>query len=476
MRKKENQEKESSNSQGGPDKLGLAEYAKVNLLSAGSGNVDDEGVSSVQDFNDSKENGHAVLHKVGHSLQTAGLVKLSTTAPAREEVLDLGSAARNSVVLKDLQSNENKPIQLKVQNSKKATSRQVEYVGSLSFVHAVGTFGNDSFDYDHEHDNASASSYEFHKGNGVFNKLVLGPLSQPAPSKWDDAEKGLESYVTETVVVDGRPFNQDEGETKKIDPNKPIWKLDDRGPSKFAFMPTVAHPMTRPPNGSSDCYSLEDVFCCDPGDPKEVKDNEVVLKRSLRIESQLQIQLLISANIISLFPSIMLQLVMFLLDHPRREDASAPSPMDTTDNKLECQAEVNTTELSEKESHMKTRWEIMALAWEEAEKAKHMTRYKLEEVKIGAWENHQKAKAEVDIRRIEVKLECMRGYAHGKSKKQIAKADGVPLLLDFLKKAILIMKTSAVAILADFTTKHGAAFLHLIKIALVEDHKIVTQH
>eukprot|EP01018_Ginkgo_biloba_P015716 Gb_20962 [translate_table: standard] len=36
---------------------------------------------------------------------------------------------------------------------------------------------------------------------------------------------------------------------------------------------------------------------------------------------------------------------------------------------------------------------------------------------------------------------------------------GVPLLLDFLKKLVLVMKTSVAAILTDFTSKHGAAFL-----------------
>eukprot|EP01018_Ginkgo_biloba_P015715 Gb_20963 [translate_table: standard] len=52
VRKKENY--------GGSDKLGLAEYARDNILSAGSGNADD-GVGSGQDFNDSKENG---IHKL----------------------------------------------------------------------------------------------------------------------------------------------------------------------------------------------------------------------------------------------------------------------------------------------------------------------------------------------------------------------------------------------------------------------------
>eukprot|EP01018_Ginkgo_biloba_P030412 Gb_26160 [translate_table: standard] len=531
-----------SSSTGGPEKLGLAEYAKDSLLAAGSGNADDEGVSSVQEFNDSEENGHAVLHDEGHSLQTAGPVKLSITAPASEEVLDLGSVVRNSAALKDFRSKENHLVQLKVQNFTKPTSTQVEYAGNLNLVHPVRTFEDDSFDYDSGHDNVSASSFEFHKGDRAFNRLVLGPLSKPAPSKWDDAEKWLVNLssgdnhvknklkagsvqsqgaaanssrkisfpgqaarqpgtanshiaktassnasgmlsVTETAVVDGRNLNKDEGETKKIDPNKPIPKLDAGGPSKFAFMPEVAHPMTRSSNDSLDRYSLEDVFCCDLGDPKEVNDSEAVLKPSLRIEKPIADPAIDLSKHGASFPhhsatsvrSVSMrdmgtEMTPITSQEPSRTGtpvrattptmrspvssqpstpgraAPASSPMDVTDNELDCQAEVNTTELSEKELHMKTRREIMALgaqlgkaniaawaskeeededaskslktrdleqatmsvletraaAWEEAEKAKYMARYKREEVKIQAWENHQKAKAEAEMRRIEV--------------------------------------------------------------------------
>ncbi|KAL7001449.1 hypothetical protein U1Q18_002600 [Sarracenia purpurea var. burkii] len=46
--------------------------------------------------------------------------------------------------------------------------------------------------------------------------------------------------------------------------------------------------------------------------------------------------------------------------------------------------------------------ETRAAAWEEAEKAKYMARFKREEIKIQAWENHQKAKTEAEMRRIEI--------------------------------------------------------------------------
>ncbi|CAK9144755.1 unnamed protein product [Ilex paraguariensis] len=45
--------------------------------------------------------------------------------------------------------------------------------------------------------------------------------------------------------------------------------------------------------------------------------------------------------------------------------------------------------------------ETRAAAWEEAEKAKYLARFKREEMKIQAWENHQKAITEAEMRKIE---------------------------------------------------------------------------
>lgn len=57
-------------------------------------------------------------------------------------------------------------------------------------------------------------------------------------------------------------------------------------------------------------------------------------------------------------------------------------------------------------------------------------------------------------------LEALRKFSlHEKSKKCIAEAGGVPLLLEILKKPNMEMKSNAAAILADLTMKHGAYFL-----------------
>ncbi|KAK4751168.1 hypothetical protein SAY87_004650 [Trapa incisa] len=150
---------------------------------------------------------------------------------------------------------------------------------------------------------------------------------------------------------------------------------------------------------------------------------------------------------------------------PRRRDP-APTPLDlTTDEEshhpIECKGE-----LSEEELKLKTRREIVALgvqlgkmniaawaskdgleknkafpgegmtheeleqiefekravAWEEAEKSKHMARYKREEIKIHAWENQQKTKLEAEMRRIEAKVDQMRAHAQAKMVKKMAMA------------------------------------------------------
>lgn len=71
-------------------------------------------------------------------------------------------------------------------------------------------------------------------------------------------------------------------------------------------------------------------------------------------------------------------------------------------------------------------------------------------------------------------LEALRKFSfHEKSKKCIAKAGGVPLLLELLKKSQLEMKKNAAAILADLTMKHGASFLLYEDETPIEPQKIV---
>ncbi|XP_074575845.1 uncharacterized protein LOC141832251 [Curcuma longa] len=66
--------------------------------------------------------------------------------------------------------------------------------------------------------------------------------------------------------------------------------------------------------------------------------------------------------------------------------------------------------------------ESRAVAWDEAERAKFMARYKREEVKIQAWENHEKRKAELEMRRMEVKAERIKSRAQERYANKLAAA------------------------------------------------------
>lgn len=545
-----------SSSTEGPDNVALAECAKYSLLSSESGNVNDEGVSGVEGFQNSKEDVSA--HDFGYALQTT---KLSTTPSVSEEIPNSGTAAQYSEALKDFHFKENQQVQLKVQNFTKPTSTQMEYANSLNFVHAMRSFEDDNFEYDSGHENTSVSSFEFHKADRAPPRRVLGPHSKPAPSKWDDAEKWLvnlssgdsharnklksglgypqgvaanhakksgfpgqggrqmgnanvlmtkttsnASGVTEMASA-GQSLNQEEVETKKIYPDKYVSSLDDGGPSKFAFMPSVAHSTARA-DCSLDCYSLENISGCDPSGQREVNDGEALLRPSPRIEkpiadptiniskhdpSSTQRTTPLCVPPSSTVKSVSMrdmgtEMTPIASQEPSRTGtpvrattptmrspvssrpstpgrvAPSSSPMDINDNELGSQAGMNASELSERELHAKTRREIIALgtklgkdniaawaskqqeeenasksleakapeptmmmilearatAWEEAEKAKYMARYKSEEVKIQAWENHQKAKAEAEMKRIEVKVERIRGHAHEKLMNKLA--------------------------------------------------------
>lgn len=541
-----------SSSTEGPDNVALAECVKHSLLSSESGNVNDEGVSGVEGFQNSKENDSA--HDVGYALQTT---KLSIIPSVSEEILNSGTAAQYSAALKDSHFKENQQVQLKVQNFTKPTSTQMEYASSLNFVHAMRSFEDDNFDYDSGHENTSVSSFEFHKADRAPPRRVLGPHSKPAPSKWDNAEKWLVNLssgdshsrnklksglgypqgvaanhakksgfpgqggrqignanvlmtktasnalgVTEMASA-GQSLNQEEVETKKIYPDKFVSNLDDGGPSKFAFMPSVAHSTARA-NCSLDHYSLENISGCDPSGQREANGGDALLKPSLRIEKPIADPAINlskhdpsstqRATPSCLPPSSVKSVSMrdmgtemtpIASQEPSRTGtpvrattptmrspvssrpstpgrvAPSSSSMDINGNELGSQ----TSELSERELHAKTRREIIALgtklgkaniaawaskqeeesasksletkapeptmmmilearatAWEEAEKAKYMARYKTEEVKIQAWENHQKAKAEAEMKRIEVKVERIRGHAHEKLMNKLAAA------------------------------------------------------
>ncbi|XP_077209984.1 remorin family protein [Tasmannia lanceolata] len=291
------------------------------------------------------------------------------------------------------------------------------------------------------------SSFEFHKGNGgnraSQHRAVLGSLGKPTPSKWDDAQKWLaglsrggdhshannkprssnadDRRLIEPIPQKGKDscssaeegfetMNQDEGETKKIDCNESFWRinkpLDDsisvvrsvcvrdmgtemtpiasQEPSRTGTPLRATTPNIRSPISSRSSTPGR----CHPA--AEDPENYQTGLKSMESRSEAA--------------------------HFGRVSATGWSAKREEDSDARKMLENKNLPQARKPSSLETR----ALAWDEAERAKYMARYKQEEVKIQAWENHEKRKAEMEMRRIEVKAERLKSRSQEKLANKLA--------------------------------------------------------
>ncbi|XP_065872710.1 uncharacterized protein [Euphorbia lathyris] len=340
-----------------------------------------------------------------------------------------------------------------------------------------------SSDHETGHDGTSASStsFEFQKQERASQRVPVAPFSKPLPSKWDDAQKWIASPTStrqrtghahvqgglgprkmgnlatlsrqaSTKVVTEVPAQKmvafDEPDTKWVDGNQTKKEI---GVQKFVSWETDPYPV-------ADSY----------GKPVMMIENSVqesatrsVSMRDMGTEM---------TPIASQEPSRTGTPVRATtpIRSPNSSRPSTPgraAPASSPANPSGDHLSPNKV-LSEKELQMKTRMEIIALgnqlgkmnitawaskeeedkdastslkivpgqqptksvietraaAWEEAEKAKFMARFKREEMKIQAWENHQKAKFEAEMRKIEVEVERMRGEAQDRLMNKLAAA------------------------------------------------------
>ncbi|KAI3921097.1 hypothetical protein MKX01_036076 [Papaver californicum] len=319
-----------------------------------------------------------------------------------------------------------------------------------------------------EYDSANMSSiFEFQKSEKAapHRAASFSSLSKPAPSKWDDAQKWIASPISNrsktgqsqaqtagsrktgflgygsrqtsmkvvTEVPEQRSFAMDEAVTKRIDPSQQV-SLSRHDSSISVHSATTFVP----PPSTVRSVSMRDMGTeMTPIASQEPSRNGTPVRVTSPTRSPTS-------------------------SRPASPGRAQPvsSPFQTED----FQVDNNHAELSEKELQKKTRREIMALgaqlgklnitawaskeeedkdastsfktvgvnqipktvvetratAWEEAEKAKYMARYKREEIKIEAWENHQKAKTEAEMRKVEVEVERMKTQAHDKLMNKLA--------------------------------------------------------
>ncbi|KAH7516681.1 hypothetical protein FEM48_Zijuj10G0160900 [Ziziphus jujuba var. spinosa] len=366
-----------------------------------------------------------------------------------------------------------------------------------------------SLDYDSGHDGMSVSSsiFEFQKAERAAQRLPLAPFSKPVRSKWDDAQKWIQSPTSnrpktgQTQGQNGLGVGSRKGANPGYGSRQPSTKVVVEVPDKnvVAFeepdtkrMDTNQAKMEswgqKVVNWETNSYPTADSY----GKPvlmieNSVGESAINLSRhdsSVAIHSAMTfIPPPSTARSVSM-RDMGTEMTPIASQEPSRTgtpvrattpirspNGSRPStPGRTAPESSRADPTTDNlnpnNQLSEKELQVKTRREIMALgtqlgkmniaawaskeeedkdasaslknvaaeqqaksvietraaAWEEAEKAKYMARFKREEMKIQAWENHQKAKTEAEMRKIEVEVERMRGRAHDKLMNKLAAA------------------------------------------------------
>ncbi|VFQ87536.1 unnamed protein product [Cuscuta campestris] len=311
-------------------------------------------------------------------------------------------------------------------------------------------------------------NFEFQKAADRAQRVPpVAPFSKPAPSKWDDAQKWIASPTSNRLktqcglgsrkptkqasdVSDRRMvISEEPADTKCIDSNQ----FKDNGVQKYVSWESDSHPV-------AESYGKETLMI-----ENCTRESAINLSRhdscvSIHSETAF-VPLPSTARSVSM-RDMGTEMTPIASQEPSRTGtpvrATTPtrSPSSSHPSTPPCSSLLshsNDPQTFEKELQMKTRKEIMALgtqlgkmniaawasneedghknepnvtvngaateqpdgvimaraaAWEEAENAKHLARFKREEMKIQAWENHQIAKAEAEMRKTEMEVERMK--------------------------------------------------------------------
>ncbi|PSR84781.1 Remorin like [Actinidia chinensis var. chinensis] len=297
--------------------------------------------------------------------------------------------------------------------------RSIEDKGCLNYGQAQESSGN------------SASNFEFHKGNGTnrasHHRTALG---KPTPSKWDDAQKWLvnlsrgggernesktkprNSNADDRRLIAAVPKKEDyssgeeereengfpnsiqyEVETKNVDCEEPVWRINksSKNPNSVVRSICVRDMGTEmtPIASQEPSRTATPIRATTPATRSPITSGSSTPGRT-----QQRVQALESSH-------------------------TGLSSMESRGRDLQESgkgAGNKHSEQAEKPDPLETR----AMAWDEAERAKYMARYKREEVKIQAWENHEKRKAEMEMKRMEVKAERLKARAQEKLTNKLA--------------------------------------------------------
>ncbi|OVA11568.1 Remorin [Macleaya cordata] len=342
---------------------------------------------------------------------------------------------------------------------------------NLSTVHPVRAPEEDNLDYD---SNASSSSFEFHNGQRSHQNPVSRTFSRPVPFKWNDAEKWIvnrqngQHKHSKKNTLQSQANRQPMANWVRTGPesanssSKTTHFSQPNGLEKFSFAPPGIAPISDAANKKEVDHKVPSSTERHGVDPPFPTVRSVSM-RDMGTEMTPVPSQEPSRTATPVGATTPLRSPTSSIPSTPRRGAPASTPVEaTTDDETDPRKESNQKKLSERELHLKTRKEIVALgvqlgkmniaawaskdekensassresieaeeleriefenraaAWEEAEKSKHVARYKREEIKIEAWESRCKAKLEAEMRRTEAQAEKIRANAQEKMKKKI---------------------------------------------------------
>ncbi|KAK0573834.1 hypothetical protein LWI29_014287 [Acer saccharum] len=304
---------------------------------------------------------------------------------------------------------------------------------------------------------SSAISFEFHKGNGAnrsssHHRTALG---KPTPSKWDDAQKWLvglsrggggggeknqskprnsnaddRRLIAPVPQKDQDYFSSDDNageeerngrcidamathydvETKNVDCDESVWRIN------------------KAAEKSNSTSAVRSICVRDMG----TEMTPIASQEPSRTATPIRATTPAARSPITSGSSTPVR-----CQHGLQGNESYQTGLPSTESRGEVGVagrgsggtrrygdESNTSKIAENNDSDQARklnnLESRAIAWDEAERAKYMARYKREEVKIQAWENHQKRKAEMEMKKMEVKAERLKARAQERLTNKLA--------------------------------------------------------
>ncbi|XP_047181642.1 uncharacterized protein LOC124848075 [Vigna umbellata] len=285
--------------------------------------------------------------------------------------------------------------------------------------------------------NNSAVYSEFHKGKDATTRIPhhhRTTMGKPTPSKWDDAQKWLVglSKGGEKSHSKNRPRNSNADDLRLIAP-VPQKEHDYSSSEKEEEDNDASHDLVTTSSANAIAAQYE-------ADAKRVECDDSNWRNSIKpSENTIQVQSICFRDmgtemtpIASQEPSrtgTPIRATTPATRSPIHSGTSTPmrgqnglQVVEVDRNTARHTAEGSTSPCKriEDQARKLSPLESRAMAWDEAERAKYMARFKREEVKIQAWENHQIRKAEMEMKKMEVKAERMKALAQERFANKLA--------------------------------------------------------